>query len=113
VELDGVCVPLLLDTGAALSLLNWSTVKRFLPHITLQTPSAVLHGYGNSKIDLVASLSCPVRHGNTSLATFTFQVARHGAKIFYNNTIKSEEGRNASDKFILCSSTIYIKLTLL
>src|SRR4029434_10889272 len=81
VELDGVCVPLLLDTGAALSLLNWSTVKRFLPHIALQTPSAVHRGYGNSKIDLVASLSCSVRHGNASLATFTFQVARHRAQI--------------------------------
>ena len=89
VELDGVCVPLLLDTGAALSLLNWSTVKRFLPHITLQTPSAVLHGYGNSKIDLVASLSCPVRHGNTSLATFTFQVARHGANLMGLDLITS------------------------
>ena len=32
VELDGVCVLLLLDTSAALSLLNWATVKRFLPH---------------------------------------------------------------------------------
>ena len=32
VELDGVCVPLLLDTGAALSLLNWATVKFPAPH---------------------------------------------------------------------------------
>ena len=56
---------------------------------TLQTPSAVLHGYGNSKIDLVASLSCPVRHGNTSLATFTFQVARHGANLMGLDLITS------------------------
>ena len=34
-------------------------------------------------------------------------------KIFYNDTIKSEEGRNVSDKFIPCGSIIYIKLTLL
>ena len=88
-ELDGVCVPLLLDTGAALSLLNWATVKRFLPHITLQTPSAVLHGYGNSKIDLVSSLSCSVHYGNKSLATFTFQVARHGPNLMGLDLITS------------------------
>ena len=69
VELDGVCVPLLLDTVAALSLLNWATGKRFLPRIG--TSSAVLHGYGNSWIDLVGSLSCSVRRGNKSLANFT------------------------------------------
>ncbi|XP_041926596.1 uncharacterized protein LOC121690230 [Alosa sapidissima] len=89
VEIDGVCVPLLLDTGAALSLLNWATVKRFLPHVMLQTPSAVLHGYGNAQIDLVGSLSCSVRHGNKSMASFTFQVARHGANLMGLDLITS------------------------
>lgn len=60
IELDGVCVPLLLDTGAAVSLLNLPTVQRFLPQIQLQAPSAVLHGYGNSSITLVGSLTCAV-----------------------------------------------------
>ena len=69
--------------------INWSTVKRFLPHIALQKPSAVLRGYGNSKIDLAASLSCSVRHGNASLATFTFQVARHGANLMGLDLITS------------------------
>ena len=33
-------------------------------------------------------------------------------KIFYNDTIKSEEGRNVSDKFIPSSSIMYINTTL-
>lgn len=89
VELDGVCVPLLLDTGAAVSLLNWPTVKRFLPHILLQTPSAVLHGYGNSRINLVGSMTCAVRHGNKCVPAFTFQVAQHGANLMGLDLITS------------------------
>ena len=89
VELDGVCVPLLLDTGAAISLLNMSTVQRFLPHIQLQPPSAVLHGYGNSRITLVGSLTCAVRHGNKCVPAFTFQVAQHGANLMGLDLITS------------------------
>lgn len=89
VELGGVCVPLLLDTGAAVSLLNLPTVQRFLPHIHLQAPSAVLHGYGNSRITVVGSLTCAVRHGNACLPAFTFQVAQHGANLMGLDLITS------------------------
>jgi len=51
VELDGVSVPLLLDTGAAVSLLILSTVQWLFPHVRLTTPSSVLCGYGNSKTE--------------------------------------------------------------
>ena len=33
-------------------------------------------------------------------------------EIFYNDMIKSEEGMNASDKFIPCNSTIYCGIRL-
>lgn len=86
-KLDGV--PLLLDTGAAVSLLIWPTVKCFLPLIKLQMPSAVLHGYGNAKIPLVGSLDCAVRHGNKCVPTFTFQVAQQGANLMGLDLITS------------------------
>ena len=81
VELDGVSVPLLLDTGAAVSLLNASTVKRLFPQATLSTSSARLCGYGNSKIELAGALSVAVRYGARALPSFTFQVSRHGADL--------------------------------
>ena len=82
VELDGVCLPLLLDTGANASLLNAATVAHFFPHHTLAAPSRVpLKGYGNSKIDIVGMFSSAVRYGSKTVPSFTFQVASHGANL--------------------------------
>ncbi|KAJ8353420.1 hypothetical protein SKAU_G00209870 [Synaphobranchus kaupii] len=81
VELDAVRVPFLLDTGAAVSLLNLSTIQRVFPQVTLTTPSAVLCGYGNARIELVGALSVAVRYGARTLPSFTFHVSRHGADL--------------------------------
>ncbi|KAJ8375478.1 hypothetical protein SKAU_G00060580 [Synaphobranchus kaupii] len=81
VELDGFSVPLLLDTGAAVSLLNLSTIQHVFPQVTLTTPSAVLCGYGNARIELVGNLSVAVRYGARTLPSFTFHVSRHGADL--------------------------------
>ncbi|KAJ8333462.1 hypothetical protein SKAU_G00414700 [Synaphobranchus kaupii] len=52
VELDGVCLPLLLDTAASKSLLNVSTVRRLFPLRTLKADADDLYGYGHNKIGM-------------------------------------------------------------
>lgn len=82
VELDGVCLPLLLDTGANASLLNAATVAHFFPKHKLAAPSAApLKGYGNSRIDVVGTFSASVRYGTKTVPSFTFQVAGRGANL--------------------------------
>lgn len=81
IELGDVSVPLLLDTGAAVSLLNLPTIQQVFPQVTLTPPSAVLCGYGNAKIELVGALSVAVRYGAKTLPSFTFHVSRHGANL--------------------------------
>lgn len=44
VELDGVCLPLLLDTAASKSFLNEPTVWRLFSHRTLRTDAEELYG---------------------------------------------------------------------
>ncbi|XP_062373903.1 uncharacterized protein K02A2.6-like [Sardina pilchardus] len=79
--LDDVTLPLLLDTGATVSLLNLVTYKRFFSHKPLGPASTTLRGYGNSEIDIVGSLQLPVRYGGKALPTFTFHVSRHGTNL--------------------------------
>lgn len=81
VELDGVCLPLLLDTGASKSLLNVSTVRRLFPLRALTADAVDLYGYGHSKIGMVGTITCAVRYGTKALPAFTFQVSRQGANL--------------------------------
>ncbi len=81
VRLNDVCIPLLLDTGASVSLLNMQTYNTFFGALTLSAPSASLCGYGDSKIDLVGSLQVTVGYGNKMVPSFTFHVARRGANL--------------------------------
>lgn len=78
---NGVTLPLLLDTGATVSLLNWSTWKNFFSDKPLAPASTTLRGYGNSNIDLMGTVTLPVRYGDKTLPKFTFHVARHGANL--------------------------------
>ncbi|KAJ8352061.1 hypothetical protein SKAU_G00235370 [Synaphobranchus kaupii] len=52
VELDGVCLPLLLDTAASKSLLNVSTVRRLFPLRTFKAAAEDLYGHGHNKIGM-------------------------------------------------------------
>jgi len=61
VELDGVCLPLLLDTGASKSLLNVSKVLRLFPLRTLTANAEDLYGYGHSKIGMAGTITFAVR----------------------------------------------------
>ncbi|KAL0148283.1 hypothetical protein M9458_056429 [Cirrhinus mrigala] len=81
VRLNDVCIPLLLDTGASVSLLNMHTYNTFFGALPLSAPAASLCGYGDSKIDLVGSLQVSVGYGNKMVASFTFHVARRGANL--------------------------------
>ncbi len=81
VRLNDVCIPLLLDTGASVSLLNMQTYNTFFGALPLAAPSASLCGYGDSKIDLVGSLQVTVGYGNKMVSSFTFHVARRGANL--------------------------------
>ncbi|KAJ8364750.1 hypothetical protein SKAU_G00135810 [Synaphobranchus kaupii] len=56
-------------------------VPAVFPQVTLTTPSAVLCGYGNARIELVGALSVAVRYGARTLPSFTFHVSRHGADL--------------------------------
>ena len=84
VKIYDVCIPLLLDTGASVSLLNASTYHKFFHSCPLSTPTAVLHGYGDSNIYLVGSITVSVRHGTGVLPFFVFNVARRGGE--FNGT---------------------------
>ncbi|KAL0148985.1 hypothetical protein M9458_055789 [Cirrhinus mrigala] len=81
VRLNGVCIALLLDTGASVSLLNMHTYNTFFSALPLSAPAASLCGYSDSKIDLVGSLRVTVGYGNKMVPSFTFNVACHGANL--------------------------------
>ena len=81
VYLDGCCVPLLLDTGAKVSLLNVDTCNLLFPNRQLQPPSTALCGYGRSKIDVVGQLYLPVRYTSTTVDRFPFHITRRGENI--------------------------------
>ncbi|KAJ8346671.1 hypothetical protein SKAU_G00280720 [Synaphobranchus kaupii] len=81
VELDGVCLPLLLDTAASKSLLNVSTVRRLFPLRTFKADAEDLYGYGHNKIGMVGTITFSVRYGTKALPSFTFQVSRQGANL--------------------------------
>ena len=80
-ELDGVRLPLLLDTGASRSLLNASTVRQLFPLRTLTADAETLYGYGHTKIGMVGTITFTVNYGTRTLPSFTFQVARQGANL--------------------------------
>ncbi|CAK6974056.1 uncharacterized protein LOC114461062 [Scomber scombrus] len=81
VELDGVCLPPLLDTAASRSLLNESLVRRLFPRQTIKASAEDLYGYGHTKIGMVGTTTFSVRYGCRALPAFTFQVSRHGANL--------------------------------
>ncbi|KAF0039087.1 hypothetical protein F2P81_009571 [Scophthalmus maximus] len=81
VELDGACLPLLLDTGATRSLLNVSTIRRLFPLRTSTAGAEDLYGYGHSKIGMVGTIAFSVCYGTKTLPSVTFQVSRHGRNL--------------------------------
>ena len=53
VYLRDVCLPLLLDNGAKVSLLNLDTYKRFFSKLPLQHHSTALSGFGQERIEVL------------------------------------------------------------
>lgn len=60
-RLDGVSLPVLLDMGATVSLLNLAKWKHFFSQKPLGTSPTTLRSYGNSEFDIVGPLQLPVR----------------------------------------------------
>ncbi|KAL0166469.1 hypothetical protein M9458_038313, partial [Cirrhinus mrigala] len=81
VMLNDMCIPLLLDTGASVSLLNVNTYNQFFSELPLATPSTALCGYGESTIELLGSLSLTIVYGKRTLPSFVFHVAHKGANL--------------------------------
>lgn len=81
VDLDGVCLPRLLDTGASWSLLNVSTVQWVFPMRKLTTDAKDWYGYGNSKTGMVGMIAFFVCYWARALTSFTFQLSSHRAKL--------------------------------
>lgn len=61
VELDGVCLPLLLDTAASRSLLNESTVRWLFPRQVIGADAKEIYGYRHAKIGMVGTTIFSVR----------------------------------------------------
>lgn len=81
VRLNEVCIPLLLDTGASVSLLNMHTYSSFFSALPLSAPSTSLSGYGDAKIDIVGSITLTVGYGNKVVSSFPFHVSQRGANL--------------------------------
>lgn len=79
--LDEVSLPLLLDTGAAASLLNSNTYHKFFSHLPLEQPSTSLCGYDNSRITMLGVLRVSVRYGSKHLSSFPFYISERGANL--------------------------------
>lgn len=80
-QLNDVCIPLLVDTGASVSLLNMHTYNSFFSALPLSAPTTSLSAYGDAKIDLVGSIKLAVGYGNKVVSSFLFQVSRRGANL--------------------------------
>ena len=74
------CIPLVLDTGGNVSLLNMATYEQFLSHLPLQPPSLSLYGYGCSVTDVLGFINSPMQYGNKALTQFPFHMTRQGTK---------------------------------
>ncbi len=81
VLLGEVSLPLLMDTGAAASLLNASTYHKLFSHLPLQQPCTSLCGYDSSKITMLGVLHVPVRYGSKHLPSFPFYITERGANL--------------------------------
>ncbi len=81
VLLGKVSLPLLMDTGAAASLLNASTYHKLFSHLPLQQPCTSLCGYSSSKITMLGVLHVPVRYGSKHLPSLPFYITERGANL--------------------------------
>ncbi len=58
VQLKDCCIPLLLDTGAKVSLLNMATYNKFFSDVELQPSPLKLCGYGQASIAVTGVVNC-------------------------------------------------------
>lgn len=62
VKLDGKCMDMQLDTGAAVSLMSELSYKEFLSHLLLSKTSMQLITYSGERIPSLGSVDVPVQY---------------------------------------------------
>ncbi|KAM9314742.1 reticulon-3-B-like [Pholidichthys leucotaenia] len=73
VEMDNVTLPLLLDTTAVKSMLNWAMVKKFVPNHMIGKNPMMLYGYGSYRISNVGTITLMVCYASRIVTDFVFQ----------------------------------------
>ncbi|ROI15715.1 hypothetical protein DPX16_20253 [Anabarilius grahami] len=74
-------IPLLVDTGAKVSILNKCTYDRFFSHIPLEAAAKPLLGYGHFPISTLGVARLPVRYDQQCAPAIKFCITRKGANI--------------------------------
>ncbi|KAL2077907.1 hypothetical protein ACEWY4_025592 [Coilia grayii] len=74
-------IPLLVDTGAKVSILNKYTYERYFRHVPLGAVAKPLSGYGHFPISTLGVACLPVRYGQQSVPEAEFCITHRGANI--------------------------------
>ncbi len=74
-------IPLLVDTGAKVSILNKCTYDRFFSHVPLEAAAKPLLGYGHFPISTLGVARLPVRYDQQCAPAAKFCITRKGANI--------------------------------
>ena len=77
----GASVPLLIDTGAKVSLLNRRTYDSLFSHIPLTAPTTSLAGYGHAPIATLGVVCLPVKYKDRCVPDARFYVTLKGTDI--------------------------------
>lgn len=74
-------IPLLVDTGAKVSILNKCTYDRFFSHVPMEAATNTLLGYGCSPISTLGVARLPVSYDQQCAPDTKFCITRKGANI--------------------------------
>lgn len=74
-------IPLLVDTGAKVSILNKYTYERYFKHVPLGAVAQTLSGYGHSPISTLGVARLPVKYDHQSVPEAEFCITQRGANI--------------------------------
>lgn len=71
-----LCIPLVLDTGARVSLLKMATYNLFFSDVELQPSPLKLCGYVRASIAVTGVVKLPVQYGQKRLLEFPFYITQ-------------------------------------
>ena len=82
VSINGMLVPMELDTGAAVSIMSVNTQKENLPNIKLNISNVISHTYRSEKMLIVGETSVDVCYNKQVKALKLYVVNREGPSLF-------------------------------